>query len=48
MLCRFDPGILRGVGAGLFNLSASFKVISEPAPTGITIIAMLDRNTVGF
>jgi len=27
-------GLSHGVGAGLFNLSAPFKVIGEPAPTG--------------
>jgi hypothetical protein len=27
-------GVVRGVGAGLFNLSAAFKAVGEPAPTG--------------
>ncbi|MCU0547361.1 MAG: hypothetical protein MUE44_35245 [Oscillatoriaceae cyanobacterium Prado104] len=28
-------GVFRGVGAGLFNLSAAFKAVGEPAPTGL-------------
>ncbi|NJM59179.1 MAG: hypothetical protein HC849_01590 [Oscillatoriales cyanobacterium RU_3_3] len=31
---NFNKKILRGVGAGLFNLFASFKALGEPAPTG--------------
>ena len=28
-------GVIRGVGAGLFNLLATFKVLDEPVPTGL-------------
>ncbi|MCU0547360.1 MAG: hypothetical protein MUE44_35240 [Oscillatoriaceae cyanobacterium Prado104] len=28
-------GVFHGVGAGLFNLSAVFKAVGEPAPTGL-------------
>jgi hypothetical protein len=28
-------GVFHGVGAGLFNISAAFKYVGEPAPTGL-------------
>ena len=28
-------GVFGGVGAGLFNLSAAFKAVGEPAPTAL-------------
>jgi hypothetical protein len=36
-------GIFRGVGAGLFNLFATFKMVGEPAPTGLMIV---DRTPI--
>lgn len=39
--------VIGGMGAGLFNLFATFKIVGEPAPTGITAIYSRIKSPAG-